>query len=291
MKAEESSFYQWQKTFSTPEKCLSHLARLRWGKGFQCHHCGHDSGYWMQKYHRYECAKCHQQVSATAGTLFHGTKLPLTKWFWAVYWMGSDKGGISALRLSKLIGVTWRSAYRVLTKLRTAMGHRDSIYRLSEVIELDDALIGGKKSGKRGRGAEGKVSVLIACENIDDRPGFIAMEAVESVSKKAIESFAKRRILANQEVHTDGLHANKGVAPHVTHISKVTPAEMVDEWLPWVHIAIANLKRFLLGTFHGTTKHYLQNYLNEFCYRFNRRFWEAEIPNRLMRLCVDHRPI
>jgi hypothetical protein len=88
------------------------------------------------------------------------------------------------------------------------------------------------------------VSVLIACENTDDRAGFIAIEAVESVSKKAIESFAKRRILANQEVHTDGLHANKGVTPHVTHISKVTPPEIVDEWLPWVHIAISNLKCF-----------------------------------------------
>lgn len=108
--------------------------------------------------------------------------------------MGSDKGGISALRLSKFIGVTWGRAYRMLTKLRTAMGQRNSIYRLSKVVELEDALISSKKAGKRGRGAEGKVSVLIACENIDDRAGFIAMEAVESVNKKAIKSFAKHRI-------------------------------------------------------------------------------------------------
>jgi transposase-like protein len=139
MKAQESSFYQWQEKFSTTEKCPSYLAELGSGKVFQCHHYGHDSGYWTQKHHRYECAKCNRRVSTTAGTLFHGTKLPLTKWFWAVYLTGSDKGGISALRLSKFIGVTWRSAFRMLTKLRTVMGHRDSIYRLSEVIELDDA--------------------------------------------------------------------------------------------------------------------------------------------------------
>lgn len=291
MKAEESSFYEWQRKFSTDEMCMAHLKSLKWGKGFQCSSCGHDHGYWSEEYHRYECADCHHQASVTSDTLFHNTKLPLTKWFWAIYWVASDKGGISALRLSKLIGVTWRTAYRMLKNLRTAMGHRDSIYRLSEVIELDDALVGGKKAGKRGRGAEGKTSVLIACENIDDKPGFIAMEAVESVNKKTIEDFTRRRILAGQTVHTDGLPANKGVGTHVTHISKVTPPVMVDEWLPWVHVAIANLKRFLLGTFHGTSKGYLQDYLNEFCYRFNRRFWESEIPNRLMRLCIDHRQV
>jgi transposase-like protein len=106
------------------------------------------------------------------------------------------------------------------------------------------------------------------------------MEAVASVSKEAILDFAKRRIKASQVVRTDGLHANNGLQPHVTHIAKVTPPEMSSKWLPWVHIVIANLKRFLLGTFHGTSHRFLQDYLNEFCYRFNRRFWETEIPNK-----------
>ena len=291
MKAEESSFYQWQKKFSTNEKCMAHLATLRWENGFQCPHCGHDHGYWTEAHHRYECASCHQQTSVTSGTLFHNTKLPLVKWFWAIYWVGSDKGGISALRLSKLIGVTWRSAYSMLQKLREAMGHRDSLYRLTQTIELDDAFIGGKKAGKRGRGAEGKSSVLVAIENLDGKSGFVAMEVIDSVSKNNISDFTKRRILADQTVHTDAYPSNNGIRPHAMHIPKVTPSAMVDEWLPMVHVAIANLKRFLLGTFHGTGHRYLQGYLNEFCYRFNRRFWESEIPNRLMRLCVDHRPI
>jgi transposase-like protein len=291
MKAAEASFYAWQRTFSTDEKCMAHLRAIRWANGFQCSHCGHDHGYWTAAYDRFECACCHQQTSVISGTLFHATKLPLTKWFWAIYWMASDKGGISALRLSKLIGVTWRTAYHVLEKLRKAMGHRDSIYRLSDIVEFDDALVGGKKPGKRGRGAEGKTSVLVACENREGKPGFIAMEVVESVNKGSVLDFAKRRIKFDQTVRTDGLAANNGIQPHVTHIAKITPPEMANEWLPWVHIAIANLKRFLLGTFHGTSNRYLQEYLNEFCYRFNRRFWEAEIPNRLLRLCVEHRSV
>ena len=163
MKAEEVSFYEWQKRFSTDEKCQSHLSKLRWPNGFQCAYCGHDKGYRTAVRRHYECASCHRQTSVMSGTLFHATKLPLTKWFWAIYWVATDKGGISALRLSKLIGVTWRSAYRMLRILRKAMGDRDSIYRLTEIVEFDDALVGGKKRGKRGRGTQGKVSVLVAC--------------------------------------------------------------------------------------------------------------------------------
>jgi transposase-like protein len=171
------------------------------------------------------------------------------------------------------------------------MGHRDSIYWLSDIIELNDAFVGGKKPGKRGRGAEGKVSLLIACENREDKDGFIAMEVIDSVSRKNIEGFAKRRIKAQQTVRTDAYLSNNGLDTRVTHTAKITPPEKATEWLPCVHIAIANLKRFLLVTFHGTSETYLQENLNEFCYRFNCRFWESEIPNRLLKLCIDQRPL
>ena len=125
---------------------MNYLVQLRWPCGFQCPHCGHDHGYLISTRMQYECSQCHKQTAATAGTLFHATKLPLTKWFWTIYWVGSDKGGISALRLSKLICLNWRSAYLMLK-------NADSLYRLSDIVELDDAFVGGKKPGKRGRGA------------------------------------------------------------------------------------------------------------------------------------------
>jgi len=81
MKAQETSFYEWQKKFSSHDKCMAHLAKLRWPTGFQCPQCGHDHGYWSKQQGRYECASCHRQTSVTSGTLFHATKLPLTKWF------------------------------------------------------------------------------------------------------------------------------------------------------------------------------------------------------------------
>ena len=93
----------------------------------------------------YECGSCQAQESVTSGTVMRSTKLPLMKWLWAVYWVSSDKGGISALRLQKLLGVSWRTAYSMLRKLRQAMGDRQHLYRLRDTIELDDAFIGGHR--------------------------------------------------------------------------------------------------------------------------------------------------
>jgi hypothetical protein len=228
----------------------------------------------------------------TAGTVFHSTNLPLVKWFWAIYWVSSDKGGISALRLSKLIEVSWPTAFCLLRKLRIAMGHRDRLYRLNHrVIELDDALVGGHRPGKRGRGAEGKTAILVACEDHGERAGFIAMDVVARVDKANVSAFSDRRLHPGRTVLTDAWPALRALADTQEHVPEFTPPHLANAWLPWVHIAISNLKRFLLGTYHGVSPIYLQEYANEFCYRFNRRRWEPEIPNRLLRLCTEHAPI
>lgn len=143
-----ASFLEWQRQFNSEIDCLNHIKKMRWPTGFICPRCSCDHGYALSTRHVYECSQCHKQTSITADTLFHGTRIPLTKWFWAIYFLGSDKGSISALRLSKLIEVNWRTARLILSKLRTAMGHRDSLYRLSGVIELDDALVGDRKKNE-----------------------------------------------------------------------------------------------------------------------------------------------
>ncbi len=291
MHAPQISFFDWQRQFATEEDCFRHLARLRWPDGFQCPSCGHNHGCFLKSRRLYECTRCGRQTSVTAGTLFHATKLPLTKWYWAIYWIAADKGSLSALRLTKLIGVSWPTAFAMLRKLRQAMGHRDTLYRLSEIIELDDALIGGKRPGKRGRGAEGKMAVLVACETFQGRPGFAAIEAVSSVNHERVRDFAHRRITPGIPIRTDALAALNVLGEEHRHTSQITPPERADQWLPWVHIVISNLKRFLLGTYHGISHRYLQEYLDEFIYRFNRRFWEPEIPNRLLQLCAEHAPI
>lgn len=176
----------------------------------------------------------------------------------------------------------------MLRKIRIAMGHRDSIYRLHDLVEIDDALVGGRRSGKRGRGAEGKSAVLVAVESRDTRAGFIAMQQVPSVTKETVAKFVQGRLPPNQLVRSDALASLAEIGKTQHHAARVTPPGKAGVWLPWVHIAIGNLKAFLLGTYHGVSAKYLQEYLNEFCYRFNRREWEAELPLRLLNACLTH---
>jgi hypothetical protein len=142
MNVPEASFLTWQQQFQTNEDCLLYLQKMKWPNGFICPKCGSDKGIQLRCRELYEFSDYHKQTSLTSGTLFHRIHLPLLKWFWAIYFIGSDKGSISALRLSKLIEINWKTARSILSKVRSAMGHRDSLYRLEGTIELDYAFIG-----------------------------------------------------------------------------------------------------------------------------------------------------
>lgn len=291
MKMPEISLLEWQKRFGTERACEKVLVKIRWLNGFVCPRCNSTDASYIKTRKVYQCSHCRYQVSITAGTLFHSTNLPLVKWFWAIYFAATDKGGISALRLAKHIGVSWPTARKVLGKIRIAMANRDSVYRLENFIEFDDAYIGGKRPGKRGRGAAGKKPILVAVETKDKKARFMAVEAVDVISKETVREFLQHHMKAGQIVRTDAFPALNPVQEMHDHQKKVVPAEEVSKWLPMVHIVISNLKIFLNGTFHGVSFKYLQEYLDEFSYRFNRRFWEPELPLRLLNACLSHGPV
>lgn len=286
------NYLAWMGRYGTQRACLEEIARHRWPNGFICPRCGHDHGFVLSRQQKRQCASCRYQVSVTAGTVFHHTHVPLPKWFAAIYLMAADKGGISALRLSKLIGVSWPTAHRLLRLLRRAMRDRDRSYWLSGLVEVDDALVGGRRPGKRGRGAEGKTAVLLAVENRGKAAGFLAAEALaQGLNQAAVRDFAHRHLALDVDIRSDALPALSSLGEQRVHDARVTPAEQAGQWLPKVHLIIANLKRFLLGTFHGVSGTYLQEYIDEFVYRFNRRHWEDQLPQRLLETVVAHMPI
>ncbi len=291
MKMPAISFLEWQQRFGDEESCVQALTKIRWPDGFMCPHCATTKAYYIQARKVYQCSQCRHQVSVTSDTMFHSTNLPLVKWFWAIYLAASDKRGISALRLCKLLNVSWLTARSILRKIRVAMGHRDSLCRLENIIEFDDTVIGGKQTGKRGRGATGKKPILVAVETHGDCAGFVAMKVVDSVSKETVREFLRYHIKEGQSVKTDALPALNAVQETQHHEKRVTPPEDVSSWLPMVHLMITNMKTFVNGTFHGVSFKFLQEYLDEFCYRFNRRFWEAELPLRLLNACLTHVPV
>lgn len=191
--------------------------------------------------------------------------------------------------LSKQIGVSWVTTHRMLRKIRIATGHRDSVYRPHDLVEIDDALVGGgMRPGKRGRGAACKAPILVAVKNRDSGAGYIAMQQVSAVTKETVAGFVKRLRAPNQLVCSDKFYALSEIGKTQHHAAWVTPPDKADEWMPWIHVVIGNLKSFLLGTYHGVSSKHLQEYLNEFCYRFNRRAWEPRIPMRLLNACLAH---
>ncbi len=288
----EMSLLDFQRRFSTEEACQEALERARWPAGFVCPRCGHGKASRIQTRNLMQCAGCHYQASLTAGTILHKTRTPLVKWFWAIWMVAQDKGGTSAMRLSRQLDLSYRTAWTMLHKLRKAMAQRDAGYTLTGTIEMDEAYFGGAVAGKkRGRGTPNKTPVSVMVENRDEHAGFLAMTTLSAVSKQQINA-ASARIAPGQHIRTDGLNVYNDLASlgH-DHHRETIPRSEAHEKLPWVHIAISNAKRFMLGTYHGVSHKYLQAYLDEFCYRFNRRAWEPQLTSRLLTACLAAKPV
>jgi len=279
---QEISFFEFQERFQTDDACFEYLKQLRWPDGFLCPKCGHTEAYFMTTRKVFQCVKCRQQPSVTAGTIFHRTHTPLRKWFWAIYLVGSDKRGYSAKRLEKMIGVHYATAWLIIHKIRKAMRDRDASYRLFDVIEMDDSYFGGASSGKRGRGAANKSTGIVAVENRGTAPRCAAMEVVESMESKHLKDFVFRHIDDEHTIKTDGYSSYTTLDVMFNHLGEIVKPQDAMRKLPWVHILIGNVKSFIRGTYHGVSHKHLQPYLNEFCYRFNRRFNEFLMTDRLL---------
>ncbi len=288
----ELSLLQFKKRFGNERACERALEKMRWLDGFVCPKCTHRKAFRVTTRRLLQCSKCAHQVSLTSGTIFHKTRTPLLKWFWAIYLAGQDKGGVSAMRLAKQLELGYKTAWLMLHKIRQAMAQRDNGYTLSGFIEMDDAFFGGAAKGRRGRGAANKTPVLVMVESKGEHAGYIAMRALESMDREQVEGTVRERIAPNQSIRTDGhksfLHLD---ALGHRHDGTPVPPKKASADLHWVHIAISNAKRFLLGTYHGVSHKHLQRYLDEFCYRFNRRAWEKQITLRLLTACIFASPV
>ena len=169
------------------------------------------------------------------------------------------------------------------------MADRDSSYKLGGLIEVDDAYFGGHREGKRGRGADGKSKVVVSVENRGDKPGFASMCVVDAVSKEEIAVKVTPRINEGSVVRTDGWRAYGVLNSDTIEHSPITVGSGKNAVivLPWVHTLISNIKGNIQGVYHGVNSKHLIRYLPEFCYRFNRRFWESELFDRLLNACVN----
>lgn len=269
------SYAELRAWFPDDDACRDYLEWLRWPNDFVCPHCAGQGGSRLQD-GRYWCAPCHRRVSVTAGTVFHRTRSPLTVWFAAGWYMTVSKNGVAALTLHRLLGFgSYQTAWAMLHRLRSAMvrPRRD---RLAGVVEVDETFFGGVRSGKRGRGAEGKALVAVAVELLEPKGfGRCRLRVIPNATAASLSPFLRDSIEPRSTVVTDGLGSYPlAVGADYDHrpINVARSGAQASGLLPGVHRIASFAKRWLLGTHQGAVEgDHLQAYLDEFSFRFNRR--------------------
>lgn len=269
---------EFQRFFGDEDACLRYLERLRWPEGFRCPACGAKET-WRSKRGLWVCRSCERQTSITAGTLFAGTRTPLTAWFAAIWQLVAQKQGMSALGLKRLMGLgSYETAWAHLHKLRRAMV-RPGRDLLGGMVEVDEGYVGGREVGLAGRQTTDKSIVVVAVEVREgarrETAGRLRLSRLKPLSKPGLEAFICEAIEPGSAVRTDGwnLYAN---LPELGYrhlpINVSRSGEPASRSMPHVHRVLALLKRWLLGTHQGSVQpHQLDYYLDEFTFRFNRR--------------------
>ena len=275
--------------FPDDAACLDYLQWLRWPAGVVCPRCTAPTSCLLGD-GRAWCEPCRRRVSVTAGTIFHGTRTPLTVWFAVAWYMTASKNGVAALALHRLMGFgSYQTAWAMLHRFRTAMV-RPGRDRLAGVVEVDESYFGGVRAGKRGRGAAGNVLVLVAVELHEPRGyGRCRLRVIPSAAAASFEPFLRDAIEPGATVVTDAWKSYPpALGPDYLHrpINLARSGTKANVLLPGVHRIASLAKRWLLGTHQGAVEgDHLQAYLDEFAFRFNRR--KSEFRGLLFRRLLE----
>ena len=294
------SLPQFQKLFPDDAACARYLERAKWPKGFVCPYCD-EKGEPFRMTTRptvLTCRSCRRQHSLTTGTVMQNTHSPLTTWFWGAYLVSSMTPGMSAMQFQRQLGLSrYETAFQILHKLRAGMVRQDrdriggNLAR-GDHVEIDETYIGGVTRGEgKGVHADDKTLVVAAVEvrtrpaKKGDKPmrrggryaGRLRLEIAPTRGAKSLTGFVEAAVEPGAMVITDAWGGYNGLAKlgyqHLPVVESNNP-EVAEEYLPIVHLVFSNLKAWLAGTHHGAISHkHLQTYLNEFTFRFNRRFY------------------
>jgi hypothetical protein len=254
----------------------------------------------------FECLDCGRQTSVTAGTALHRSKLPLTTWFWAAHLMTTHSNGMSALQLQDQLGVTYKTAWLLTQKLRRSM--LDPNRELLEgVVEIDQAEIPFRIGDTFFEaGNAGKILFIGAVEVVerdtgkakprrkhakylDTRSGRIRLAVIADNSAASIGAFVNANLKPGTTLLTDGHKSFPGLKGY-RHDPRVVGKMAAHILLPWIHRAFSLMKRWGLGTYHGLRRKHVDTYLNEFVFRYNRRFYRHVSFETLLGLAADKEP-
>ena len=280
-------------------KCKQHFKEVREHQGIICKKCGCIKHYWLKDKWQWQCSECRFRTTLRSGTMMENAKLPVRTWYLAMAFMSFSKKGISATEMQRQLGHSrYESIWSMMHRIRKAMGKRDSMYELSGMIEFDEGYFVTETSSvskqklKRGRGSQRQDNVAVMVESTpleDIETGqkskhcrYFKMKVLNTHVSEEIDKVIQDNIDEKSIVFSDQSTSYVDISKYVDiHISAKSTRETTTQTLPWAHIAISNAKRNFLGIYHKIKGKYLQLYLDEFCYKLNRRYFGEKLFDRL----------
>jgi transposase-like protein len=295
------------ESFPDEASCRLKFKEFRDAQGIVCRKCGCKDHYWLKTVEKYECKKCKTRTSLRSGTVMQASNLPFRYWFIAFHLLTATKKSFSALELQRQIGHKfYEPIWYMMQKIRITMGSRDSKYQLDKIVELDEGFFESvdteknekDEKKKRGRGSQKQSTVMVMASTIHNfntkkkynKPTkfrYVRMLVVDNLKSETVGQKVKENISNESVIKTDNYRSYSRIKDHVwCHIAQKVNPEKAGKVLPWVHTMIANAKRTLLGVHHMISKKYTQQYLDEFCYKVNRRNFGDKLFDRLLVACV-----
>ena len=283
--------------FPTESACKAHFKVQREKEGVQCKKCGCQEHYWLKAKDQWQCIECDFRTTLKSGSIMEGSKVDFHTWYKAMAFMTYSKKTISAAELQRQLNhPKYDTIWRLMHKIRSAMGKRDALYQLEGAIEFDEGYFekatSEKVKLKRGRGSQRQMNVAVMAESTpledletgvkSNQCRYFKMQVLPDHKADTINDVAQENFEEKSIIFSDKSTSYVNISDYVEiHMTEKSDKQTTKTTLKWVHIAISNAKRTLLGVFHKIKGKYLQLYLNEFCYKLNRRYFGSKVFDRL----------
>ena len=285
------------EVFPTEESCKLHFRQQCEQEGVICKKCDCTKHYWLKTKWQWQCSECDFRTTLRSGTIMESSNLPVRKWYIAMAFMSFSKKTISAKELQRQLEHKYYDCiWRLMHKIREAMGKRDDLYTLHGEVEFDEGYFekatSKKVKLKRGRGSQKQQNVAVMAEStpledlttgeVTKHCRYYKMKVLSAQTSDEIDEIVEENFDKKCIAFSDKSTSYVDIADYIeTHITEKSDKKTTNTTLKWVHLAISNAKRTLLGIFHKIKGQYLQNYLNEFCYKLNRRYFGNRLFDRL----------
>ncbi|MEI6684199.1 MAG: IS1595 family transposase [Bacteroidota bacterium] len=275
--------------FPDEAACREHYKNMRLKRGLTCKKCGGTSHFWLACKGQFECKVCHFRTTLRSGTVMEHSHLSFRVWYLAILFMTATKKGISACEMQRQLGYKrYKTVWSLMHRIRTLMGKRDDLYSLTGMIEFDEGFFKvatpekEHQRLKRGKGSQRLENVGVMVEStplVDINTGieskhcrYFKLKALDTQKSESINTLFQNSVTSDSVVFTDQGNNYQDIHKFVDmHITEKSSKNTTKTTLKWAHIAISNAKRTFLGVYHKISSDYLQNYLDEFAYKLNRR--------------------